>query len=291
MPELRILPCLDSDAMASSLQRDLNIRRERAIALAHYAVAAADNGYYISATGHRVDWRDAVQSARANKQSIPPGATLPRHNSVCFAHTSVQIANETTLSAAQRLIARGLRPLALNFASGTSPGGGFLKGSRAQEEALCRSSALYHTLKGDAMYEAHLKMPTRESTDWAIYSPEVPIFRADDGQELPQPWLLSFITCSAPKAKHVGQPHSGDLLQKRIHRVLAIAQSYGYDALVLGAWGCGAYANDPQRTAIDFHNALINAYSGIFSDVIFAIADWTPTRKILGPFRQAFPAP
>jgi hypothetical protein len=48
--------------------------------------------------------------------------------------------------------------------------------------------------------------------------------------------LLSLITCAAPVASRIGQPESGDLLQKRIHRVLAIAHAFGYSALVLGAW-------------------------------------------------------
>ena len=49
----------------------------------------------------------------------------------------------------------------------------------------------------------------------------------------------SVITCAAPYAPVIGQPRAGDLLKKRIHRVLAIARSYGHNALVLGAWGCG----------------------------------------------------
>ena len=129
-----------------------------------------------------------------------------------------------------------------------------------------------------------------DSTDWAILSPDVPIFRTDDGSELDHPWLLSFITCAAPVASRIGQPEAGDLLQKRIHRVLAIAQAYGYSTLVLGAWGCGAFHNDTIRTAMDFRHALENEFTGAFSDVVFAITDWSPERKYLGPFRDVFSA-
>lgn len=153
---------------------------------------------------------------------------------------------------------------------------------------LCRSSALYATLCGDPMYEAHRRRPQPDSTDWAIHSPDVPVFREDDGTELERPWLLSFLTCAAPYAPTIGQPQSGNLLQKRIHRVLAIARAYGYTTLVLGAWGCGAFGNDPQRTASDFRHALENEYRGAFSDVVFAIADWSPERRFLGPFRDVF---
>jgi uncharacterized protein (TIGR02452 family) len=70
--------------------------------------------------------------------------------------------------------------------------------------------------------------------------------------------------------------------------VLKIAQAFGYSSLVLGAWGCGAFANDPQRTAVDFRRALENDFSGAFSDVVFAITDWSAERKFLGPFRDVF---
>ena len=195
---------------------------------------------------------------------------------------------QEAFGASQRLIANGLRPLALNFANGIHPGGGFLHGARAQEETICRSSALYSTLDGDRMYSAHRRRPRSDSSDWSIYSPDVPVFRSDDGTELEEPWLLSVITCAAPYAPDIGQPESGDLLQQRIHRVLLIARAYGYSTLVLGAWGCGAFANDIRRTAKDFRSAIENDFRGVFGDVVFAITDWSRERMFLGPFRDTF---
>ncbi len=123
---------------------------------------------------------------------------------------------------------------------------------------------------------AHRQRPLPDSTDWAIYSPNVPVFRTDNGTILEKPWLLSFLTCAAPYAPGVGLQKSGDLLQKRIHRILAIAQAYGHAELILGAWGCGAFRNDPHRTAMDFRQALEHDFSGAFSEVVFAITDWSP---------------
>ena len=288
MSKLCILPCCDSERMAASRQQELDISKSIAMALGQSAVEAARAGFYLTKGGQQVVWRDAVQSACAAKLSIPPDAILPGNEPTALTETKVQVTNETTLGASRRLTEQGLRPLALNFANGIHPGGGFLNGARAQEEVLCRSSALYQTLVGDPMYEEHRKRPLPDSTDWAIYSPDVPVFRMDDGMELQHPWLLSFITCAAPFAPVVGQLRAGDLLQKRIRRVLAIAQSYGHSVLVLGAWGCGAFANDPHRTAIDFRGALENDYAGAFSDIVFAITDWSPERKFLGPFRDVF---
>jgi uncharacterized protein (TIGR02452 family) len=288
MSTLVILPCLDSEEMAQSRRQELYVPNYIATTLGRSAVDACRDGFYVTRGGRKIDWTDAVQAACKAKQSIAPDAVLPPHASSTFSQTRVQVANQTTLGASRRLVESGLRPLALNFANGVTPGGGFLDGARAQEEVLCRSSALYATLCGDPMYEAHRRRPQPDSTDWAIHSPDVPVFREDDGTELERPWLLSFLTCAAPYAPRIGQPQSGNLLQKRIHRVLAIARAYGYTTLVLGAWGCGAFGNDPQRTASDFRHALENEYSGAFSDVVFAIADWSPERRFLGPFRDVF---
>ncbi|MGH7844721.1 MAG: TIGR02452 family protein [Candidatus Binatia bacterium] len=274
--------------MATARRRELNIPRDVAAQLGRSAVEAAVNGYYFTKTGEKVDWSHLVDAACAAKRSVPPDAPLPNVQRTAFPETRVQVANETTLGAASRLVESGLRPLALNFANGIHPGGGFLGGAKAQEEVLCRSSALYQTLVNDQMYEEHRNRPRPDSTDWAIYSPDVPVFRKDEGTELDQPWLLSFVTCAAPVASRIGQPESGDLLQRRIHRVLSIAGAFGYSALVLGAWGCGAFGNDPHRTAVDFRQALEDDFCGAFSDIVFAITDWSPERRFLGPFRDAF---
>lgn len=291
MSPLQILPHLDTAQMADSRRRELDISRDFAAELGRSAVDFANRGHYITQDGRSVDWSESVRLARAAKISIAPTTPLPAREPRVLQQTRVQVTNETTLGASKRLLEIGLWPLALNFANGIHPGGGFLHGARAQEETLCRSSALYQTLVDDPMYREHEKRKTQDSTDWAIYSPNVPVFRSDNGTGLPNPWPLSFLTCAAPYVPEVGQPQAGDLLQKRILRVLEIAQSLGHASLVLGAWGCGAFKNDPIRTASDFRNALENEFRGVFSDVVFAVSDWSPDRRFLGPFRDVFSSP
>ncbi|MFM8441915.1 MAG: TIGR02452 family protein [Methylococcus sp.] len=282
------LPCLDSAELATRARHDLDIDRERAVELGRSAVAATTEGMYRDDRGRPVVWREAVQHAIAGKISLPPDHPLPRPPSRRATATRVQIRNETTLVAAKRLVDEGQAPLALNFANGLHPGGGFLHGARAQEEVLCRSSALYATLAGDPMYAAHASRSEPDSTEWAIYSPEVPVFRTDWGWPLAQPWLLDVLTCAAPYAPRVGRARAADLLQARIHRVLAIAEAYGHATLVLGAWGCGAFGNDPARTARDFRDALEGDFRGAFADIVFAIVDWSPERRFLEPFKTVF---
>ncbi len=274
--------------MAQQRRAELAIPRERAAELGESAVAAIDSGEYVAWSGSVVDWSQHIQTAYLNKVTISPEEQLPERASPSFPETLVTVTNQTTLGAARDLVQGGRKSLALNLANGIIPGGGFLRGARAQEETLCRSSALYKTLVDDPMYGAHALRPLPDSTDWAIYSPDVPVFRRDDGTTLEEPWLLSVLSCAAPYAPHVGQPESGDLLEKRIHRVLSIARAYGYSTLVLGAWGCGAFKNDPVRTAQDFKRALEGDLDGAFNEVVFAIADWSPDRRFLGPFREVF---
>lgn len=279
---------MDSPEHGADRKRELDIRWSFAAELGRSAVEISRHGFYVNPESHRVNIQSPVQAACAGKRSIRPEDDLPEFSPVAFTTTRVQVSNETTFGASRRLISNGLNPVALNFANGISAGGGFLAGARAQEEVLCRSSALFVTLVDDPMYDEHRMRPEPDSTAWSIYSPKVPVFRADDGAELSEPWLLSFITCAAPYAPDIGQPESGDLLQIRIWRILAIARAFGYSSLVLGAWGCGAFGNDPERTARDFRTALETEFAGSFSDVVFAIADWSPQRKFLGPFRDVF---
>lgn len=286
--QLVILPTLDSDAMAESRRRELDVSRGFAADLGNSAVELSRRGSYANAAGEIIDLRAAVLRACEMKVSIPPGSPLPGPVDTFHSETRIQITNETTFGASRRLCDSGLNPLALNFANGLTTGGGVLSGSKAQEEVLCRSSALYLALEGDAMYEAHAKRSLPDSTEWCILSPDVPVFRDDSGAPLDEPWLLSFITCAAPVAHRVGQPLSGDLLNERILRVLAIARAYGYESLVLGAWGCGAFRNDPLRTAMDFRRAIEEDFRGAFSTIVFAITDWSTERRFISPFRDVF---
>ena len=287
MSQLSIAPCVDSDELACMNRRVLEIRYEIAESLGRSALAAIDQGEYLTDHGI-VDWSAMIESAEAAKVSIPPDASLPAVANKKHAETCVTVANRTTLAAARDLVDQGHRPLALNFANGVEPGGGFLRGATAQEETLCRSSALYATLFGDLMYESHRENDPAASSDWAILSPDVPVFREDSGMEHDEPWLLSFLTCAAPYAPAIGRLDAEPMLRKRIHRVLAIARAYKYESLVLGAWGCGVFANDAKQTAVDFRAALEGEFAGAFARVVFAISDWSENRRFLRPFCEVF---
>ena len=288
MAELTCLPILDSKSRAVTARRLLDVDRDVARDLGLSAVEAIKNGVFETPSGRLVDWSQQVARAKSLCRSIPPSESVLPPACPDIESTSVQVVNATTMQVAYGLVCEGERPAVLNFANGISPGGGFLHGSRAQEEVLCRSSALYATLEGDQMYAYHLERPTPDSTDWVIWSPEVPVFRDDAGVAHEQTWSCDVITSAAPVAQRVGQPLSGDLLEQRIRRIFAVAAAERSTTLVLGAWGCGAFGNDPVRTARDFRSALENEFSGWFTRVVFAITDWSSERRTLGPFRYVF---
>jgi uncharacterized protein (TIGR02452 family) len=208
--------------------------------------------------------------------------------------TRFEVKNESTLAAARRLVEAGQRPAALNFASAKHPGGGFLGGARAQEESLARASALYATIQGNPMYDFHKAQSDALYSDYAIYSPDVPVFRDDEGALLPKPYLCSFITCPAVNAKVALERDRGrrreirEAMDVRIRKVLAIAASHGHEALVLGAWGCGVFGNDSQEVAELFHSALTKQFAGVFGTVVFAVLDWSEERRFIGPFQKMF---
>jgi uncharacterized protein (TIGR02452 family) len=207
--------------------------------------------------------------------------------------TRIEVVNASTLEVARGLAGKGHRVAALNFASAKNPGGGFLTGAQAQEESLARASGLYAMLLGDPMYDHHRARKDPLYTTWVIYSPDVPVFRLDEGQLLDEPYFCSFLTSPAVNVgalRH--RDRRGDeirrVMQERIERVLAVAALHGHEVLVLGAWGCGVFQNDPEQIAELFQTALAERFHGTFTHVVFAVLDSSGEKRSLGPFEQAF---
>src|SRR5581483_2702217 len=232
------------------------IDRRDAAAQGHEALAICRSGEYRSPRGS-VSIAHLITRACDATLSIPP--TKPLAPVARGSHATVfEVKNETTIAAILRAPAALGEPCALNFASAKNPGGGFLGGALAQEESLARSSALFACLEGDAMYAHHRARKDALYTSWAIFSPGVPVFRGDDGLLLEEPRLASFITCAAPNAGVLlaREPERADeldaALRERVARVLTIAAQQGARSLILGAWGCGVFKNDPARVAEHF---------------------------------------
>jgi len=269
------------------------VPRDVAARYGHEAVEIINAGEYISNNGQRVEIGDAVRRAVAQTQPYPPDNPLPSITAR-FEAPQIGVTNETTLNAARRLIAAGERPVALNFASATHPGGGFLTGARAQEESLCWSSALYACLVDHPLYAFHRQRHDPLYTDYALYSPEVPVFRDDEGRLLDEPYRCAFITSAAVNASALLQrdPDRRTLIKpamtERIRKVLTIGAALGHTAIVLGAWGCGAFGNDGHEIAALFKQALLVEFRGVYETVVFTVLDFSDDQRFIGPFKTVF---
>lgn len=184
----------------------------------------------------------------------------------------------------------------LNFASAKNIGGGFLGGAKAQEEDLCRASGLYLCQSTcPDYYQQNKAEKSAIYTDYMIYSPRVPFFRVDNQSLLDEVFLSSVITAPAPNmgaylAKH---PDGKELVERafvrRVGLLLALIKHLGYKRLILGAWGCGVFKNDPTFVAHTFYQWLTHpAFVASFEQVVFAIYDNSKDKRTLQSFRQQF---
>ncbi|WP_165698735.1 TIGR02452 family protein [Bremerella volcania] len=268
--------------------------------MAQETVRIVENGCYELADGQQVDLRKEIDDSLAATQLIRPGdfgsLMIPRSN---HRGTDFEVHNETTLTAARRLVVeRQLdNVLCLNFASAKNPGGGYLGGSQAQEESLARSSALVKTLESQwEYYDFHRSCGISVYSDHMILSPDVPVFRADDGALLDRPYLLSILTSPAVNAGAVikNEPQRAAEIEPkmaaRIGKLLKLAAAKNYQHLILGAWGCGVFRNEPEMIARLFAETLKigGAFENQFTSITFAVLDGTEHENIIGPFRALF---
>lgn len=178
--------------------------------------------------------------------------------------TTITIEDADTLKAAQRFD----HPACLNFASHKRPGGGYKAVQnipmpiKTQEEDLFRRSDL-----PQSMDTPHIRKHYPLKGLKGIYTNGVQVWR--DEKLVPHtPYDIALITVPA-----VVNPTDDDaeLVQNKIKRILDIAADNHHNTLILGAWGCGVFRNDPTTIAETFCKYLKNEFNGVFENVIFAI--------------------
>jgi uncharacterized protein (TIGR02452 family) len=273
------------------------MNQKKRIEIANDTLAILDKGSYVNQHGQQVDIAPLQQYAIENTEYFLPEAldrllenTQQPNNFI----TQYEVTNETTCDAARRLVAEGEQNvMALNFASAKNPGGGFLGGALAQEECIARASALYPCLlKAEAYYTYHRKQGTCLYTDRMIYSPAVPIIKNEGGGLLNEPVCVTIVTSPAVNAGVVRQqePHNADkilpVMQQRANKLLALCAHKQHTTLILGAWGCGVFRNDPEEIAELFKEALSTRFAGQFKRVVFAV--YTNKEEMIDAFRKRF---
>ena len=238
--------------------------------------------------------RAAIAASRKGQRLIVEGAAVGVVDLNRFDEgAKVVVSPKRTFEVAMAYAGR-MRTCAHNFASATNPGGGVVNGSSAQEEALCRCSTLYFNLNvremWDGFYTPHRMARDPLHNDDIIYTPGVVVFKSDTAypRTLPETdWrTLDVITCAAPNLRErpSNRMNSGDgderveisaqdlqaLHERRLRRILDVAAANGAEAIVLGAFGCGAFRNDPKVVAAAAKTVVAD-YLHAFRTIEFAV--------------------
>ena len=237
--------------------------------------------------------KESIRKARDGQKLILAGEPLPSFDRSRYTdRVSLTVSKKRTLEAAAAY--KNMRVAVHNFASATNPGGGVTKGSIAQEECLCRCSALYEMLNTkemwDGFYNPHRAASDPVHNDDIIYTPGVVVFKTDTSAPVTMPeseWYeVDVITCAAPNLRdNPSNPYNQndgmrkvkisdkellEIHEKRLRRILDVAAYNDDEVVVLGAFGCGAFQNKPEVVARAAAN-VIGDYLNAFRIIEFAV--------------------
>lgn len=255
--------------------------------------------------------KDDAELTRAEKQSVAAQKLILENEPLSIPdpryadEAQVIVTRNRSFEAAAQY--KDLHVCVLNFASATNPGGGVTHGSSAQEECLCRCSTLYNCLNTrtmwDGFYTPHCKSGNPLHNDDIIFTPGVQVLKDDDYRPLADAFAVDVITCAAPNLREQPanpfNPGDGEwtqispdellrLHEQRAHRILTMAAQNNADVLILGAFGCGAFRNDPNIVAQAYKNVLPE-FMRHFKTIEFAVycpphddSNYRTFKRILG---------
>jgi uncharacterized protein (TIGR02452 family) len=230
-----------------------------------------------------------------------------RLNDDCDYQTKYSVINADCLEISEIMVKSGFNPCVLNLANRQNPGGGVLDGAGAQEENIFRRSNLFLSLYQFASYaneygiKKHEKSYPLDRNTGGIYSADITIFRASEKNGyclLKQPYTVSIVTVPAINrpnlVKRNGKLYIDDKFvepaKEKIRTILRIAGKYKHDCLVLGAFGCGAFANPPNHMAELFKEVLFEKEFAIrFKLIVFSIFEDHNSKKEHNPNGNVLP--
>ena len=239
------------------------------------------------------DLADSISAAK-KKTTVYFEDDYPEYDPTAVNDMTISVSGDRSFQAAMRLHKENpdAKIAVMNFANAFKPGGGVNTGAGAQEEGLCRTSTLYPLLYRmtlrDTYYRHHFDLNTPKASDSLIYTEGVVVCKTD--VELPrrmpkEDWIkVDVITIAAPDLRskpniHVptvggkAKMYDAELFGyqvKRIIHMLTCAAAQKADILVLGAFGCGAFQNDPEVVSKAFKTAL-EVFPKVFKHIEFAV--------------------
>lgn len=239
--------------------------------------------------------RNAIEQSTKKQKLYPEGIECAEKQAITYARPAkIIVSSKRTLEAAMPYAYAGKKVCIHNFASAANPGGGVVKGSSAQEEAICRCSTLYPNLKEESLwkqfYAPHRRQQNPLHNDDCIYTPGVIAFKSDTAYPkllLEDKWYsVNVLTCAAPNlrecpsngmnpsdgntAVRISQKELKALHEKRMRKVLDIAWKNGNEVVILGAFGCGAFSNPPLAVAHAM-KPVVQEYRMKFETIEFAV--------------------
>ena len=210
----------------------------------------------------------------------------PEYTKRFYKDTVITVSKDKSFQATMRLSKDNpdKKIAVLNFANSIHPGGGVTRGARAQEESLCRTSTLYPVIMdqiSESYYDHHRKLNDKRATDSLIYSENIIICKTDDDipKRMPKKdWVnVDIITMAAPHLAGtngyglvIDDSELFDIHHNRALHMLTVAAYKNVDILVLGAFGCGAFNNNPDVVSKAYKQAL-EQFNGAFEKIEFAI--------------------
>ena len=231
--------------------------------------------------------------------------------------TVTACANADCADVAKSLLDEGLNPAILNLASRVSPGGGYHKGTSAQEECLCQMSTLSQSIYqfGSSKYK-HIResgvkiVPGVYPMDinfGGVYSPCVTFFRhgADSYYALRNERFDCAIVTVASLSNREKNDYTNDeriyfdaegrlteegrvIETNKIRTLFRIALENGHDSMVLGAFGCGVYHLHSGEVAGLFRGVLDEPeFKNRFKKLVFAIYEGKPSARRRDPIGRA----
>lgn len=255
------------------------------------------DGYFII-DEKRIDISDVHKKSVVESVLVSPeeGEVLIEKykNSLNNNVAKIKILNVPTVKAVLDLVGENLKDIGvLNFASAKNPGGGFLNGALAQEESIAVGSGLYDTqIKNEKYYLENRNCKTMMYTDYMIYSPEVVFIRDESLNLLENPVTANILTAPAVNyGQVILKKEDTDLAKKvmkiRMRKVLALFAEKKNKNLILGAYGCGVFRNDPNLIS-DYWIELLyeENYVSYFDNIIFAVFDNSKDQNCIRAFEK-----
>lgn len=203
-------------------------------------------------------------------------------------HTVIEVVNNDSIYAGKQLLDEDYNPIVLNFANRHNPGGGVTDGCRAQEEDLFRRTNLFRSMYQFAHYANSYGLPksnyqySMDRNYGGVYTPYATVFRAGRDKDyafLDKPYKLSFVAVAAMDRRgcsHIEELSSDENkgTKNKMRTILRIGLIHGHDAIVLGAFGCGAFKNPPQQIAELFKEVIDeDEFRDKYRKIVFAILE------------------